>query len=48
MVIMPQEAKISINPNYEKQNSQNTFIIPVAFEHNLVDKCINSIYKYNE
>jgi len=34
-----------------KQNQEdvlNTFIIPVAFEHEYVEKCIKSIYKYND
>ena len=45
---MPQETKRSPNPDYKEQDIENTFIIPVIFEHPYVEKCIQSIYKYND
>ena len=32
----------------DQKDVQNTFIIPVAFEHSYVEKCIKSIHKYND
>lgn len=36
------EAKIKL------PETENTFIIPVAYKHDYVEKCVKSIYKYND